>query len=387
MLIRGGPTGLAAAGPTREPGAGGVRTDRDVGTGDAVTAGDVARAALGAYEGGPAVAVVLRLDGRDAGRRLLVFDTGEIRGSVGSAALDAQATSLARQALEARGRAGGVGGAEVVEVAGEEGAARLYVEVHVAPEELVIVGAGHIAVPLARLGVMLGYRVTVLDDREELATPARFPEEASVRRMDFADPFRDVPIGPRTHVLLVTRAHKYDFDCLEHLLTRDPLPHYIGMIGSRRRVRATFQALLEAGIPRERVARVSAPVGLDIGAETPEEIAVSIAAELVAVRRMGTGAVGTVGAVEAVGATGVSAASVGAPGASASAVGGAGVGASDAGAAGTGDAADAGNARPAGSAQPAESAGATEPHARRSPLPLSAKERVLDRLLPEVDHG
>ena len=125
-----------------------------------------------------------------------------------------------------------------------------------------------------------------------------------MRRMDFADPFRDVPIGPRTHVLLVTRAHKYDFDCLEHLLTRDPLPHYIGMIGSRRRVRATFQALLEAGIPRERVARVSAPVGLDIGAETPEEIAVSIAAELVALRRAGQGGGdrdGRAGGAEAVG--------------------------------------------------------------------------------------
>lgn len=372
MLTGGGPTGPAAAGPTREPGAGGVRTDRDVGAGDVVTAADAARAALTAYEGGPAVAVVLQLDGPDAGRRLLVLETGEARGSLGSPTLDAQAASLARQALGVRAA---TGGAEVVEVA--EGA-RLYVEVHVAPEELVIVGAGHIAVPLARLGVMLGYRVTVLDDREEFAMPARFPEEATVLRMDFGDPFRGVAIGPRTHVLLVTRAHKYDFDCLKHLLTRDPLPRYIGMIGSRRRVRATFQALLEAGIPRERVARVSAPVGLDIGAETPEEIAVSIAAELVAVRRMGVGAAGAAGA---------GAAGVGAPVASASAAGGMGVGASDAGAASTGDAVDPGNARPADSAQPAESAGAAAPHARRSPLPLSAKERVLDRLLPEVDHG
>src|SRR5690606_27783614 len=130
-------------------------------------------------------AVVLQLDGPDAGRRLLVLETGEARGSLGSPTLDAQAASLARQALGVRAA---TGGAEVVEVA--EGA-RLYVEVHVAPEELVIVGAGHIAVPLARLGVMLGYRVTVLDDREEFAMPARFPEEATVLRMDFGDPFRD----------------------------------------------------------------------------------------------------------------------------------------------------------------------------------------------------
>lgn len=266
-------------------------------TSDVVTAADAARAALAAYEGGPAVAVALRLDDGGAARRLLVLETGEVRGSLGAAELDARAVEHARAAIS-----GGRTGAEVVTV--DEGTAvavdagpasasgpRIYIEVHRAPEELVVVGAGHIAVPLARLGVLLGYRVTVLDDREDFATPARFPEEATVRRMDFADPFRDVPIGPRSHVLLVTRAHRYDFDCLQRLLTRDPLPRYIGMIGSRRRVRAAFQALLDVGVPRSRLAMVSAPVGLDIGAETPEEIAVSIAAELVALRR-GAGAGG-----------------------------------------------------------------------------------------------
>ncbi len=311
--------------------------------GDVVTASDAARAALAAYEGGPAAAVVLRLDGAGTGRRLLVFETGERRGSLGSSALDAEATSLARRALEARAASGG---AEVVEVA--EGG-RLYVEVHVPPEELVIVGAGHIAVPLARLGVMLGYRVTVLDDREEFATPARFPEEATVRRMDFTDPFRDVAIGPRSHVLLVTRAHKYDFDCLQRLLAGDVLPRYIGMIGSRRRVRAAFRALLDAGIPRGRVARVSAPVGLDIGAETPEEIAVSIAAELVAVRRMGAASMGA--ALEG---------PRGAPGA---------------------------GVDERGDVAAGPDATRAEPAAHRAPPSLSTKERVLDRLLPEVDHG
>ncbi|HEX6939203.1 MAG TPA: XdhC family protein [Longimicrobiales bacterium] len=284
-------------------------------TGDVATAADAARAALAAYEGGPAVAVVMRLDGPEAGRRLLLFETGESRGSLGSAALDAAALELARRALDGAapgtvalgsdgdappGAASRDGGAAAGAAAGRgrrragraapsgdvgSAGARLYFEAHTPPETLVIVGAGHIAVPLARLGVMLGYRVIVLDDREDFATPARFPDAADVRRTDFADPFRGVPIGPRSHVLLVTRAHRYDFDCLQRLLAADPAPRYIGMIGSRRRVKAAFGALLAAGVPRDRLARVSAPVGLDIGAETPEEIAVSIAAELVAVRR------------------------------------------------------------------------------------------------------
>jgi xanthine dehydrogenase accessory factor len=116
--------------------------------------------------------------------------------------------------------------------------------------------------------------------------------------VNFADPFRGLAIGPRTYIVLVTRAHRYDFDCLKQLIELEAEPRYIGMIGSRRRVRAAFHALLEAGIPRERLARVRAPLGLDIGAETPEEIAVSIAAELIAVRRGGSALVASLSARE-----------------------------------------------------------------------------------------
>ena len=100
-----------------------------------------------------------------------------------------------------------------------------------------------------------------------------------------ADAFRHLVIGRDAFVVLVTRAHKYDYDCLQQLLQRAEPPRYIGMIGSKRRVRAAFKALLEGGVSREDLARVHAPVGVDIGAETPAEIAVSIAAELIQVRR------------------------------------------------------------------------------------------------------
>jgi xanthine dehydrogenase accessory factor len=127
--------------------------------------------------------------------------------------------------------------------------------------------------------------VVVLDDREDFVTSDRFPDASRVLRVDFADPFSATRPAPADFVVLVTRAHRYDFDCLLRLVDREPLPRYIGMVGSRRRIRAAFRAVLDAGVPAERLATIHAPIGVDIGAETPEEIAVAIAAELVAVRR------------------------------------------------------------------------------------------------------
>ncbi|HET9984106.1 MAG TPA: XdhC family protein [Longimicrobiales bacterium] len=242
-----------------------------------------ARAALAAYDGGDAVALVTLVAAEPPGRlepgaRMLLAGASGPVGSLGAPELDAAALELARAAL-----AGAEPGSRAVDAGGAR--CTLFVEAHFPPEELIVVGAGHIAVPLAALGTTLGFRVTVLDDREDFATPERFPSAARVLRADFAEPFRDVTLGPRSYVVLVTRGHRHDFDFLTRLLDSDAAPRYIGMIGSRRRVRAAFHALAEAGATPERLARVHAPIGVDIGAETPAEIAVSIAAELVAVRR------------------------------------------------------------------------------------------------------
>jgi xanthine dehydrogenase accessory factor len=261
-------------GPARPPGHGGLPR-----------ALDAARAALEAHAGGAPVALLTVLEAPDGsalgpGARLLVRETGAQARDAGDPELAGGAEELARRVLAGEPPL-------TVEIQVGAGRYRVYAEAQRAPESLVVVGAGHIGLPLARLGALLGFRVTVLDDREEFATAARFPEAAEVIRADFADPFRDVAIGPTSYVVLVTRGHRYDFDCLGRLLGAPRAPRYIGLIGSRRRVRAAFRALLEAGVPREALAAVRAPVGLDIGAETPEEIAVSIAAEIVQVRRLG----------------------------------------------------------------------------------------------------
>jgi xanthine dehydrogenase accessory factor len=215
------------------------------------------------------------------GRRLVVSDESMI-GSLGSTDLDDQAAPLAQEALRADSRS-----THTVET--ESGRYELYVESHRALPELVIVGAGHIARPLHHIAAMLGFRITIIDDRPEFANSEWFPEAARVRVVDFAEAFRDIAIGPNTYVVLVTRGHKYDYECMQQLLNLEAQPVYLGMIGSRRRVRAAFEALVRDGIDPARLAEVHAPIGLDIAAETPEEIALAIAAEIVAVRRGGRG--------------------------------------------------------------------------------------------------
>jgi len=243
---------------------------------------DAAAHVVEALAGGEAVVEVVVVDGGDAaapraGDRMVVWQT-RTEGTLGDSELDRAVIDAARETLRSRKP-------RTVKVSG----ATLFLEPHFPPDELVIVGAGHIARPLCRFGAMLGFRVVVLDDRPEFATRERFPDAVRVVRADFSDPFRDVDLGMGTHLVLVTRGHKYDYDALRDVLLRGVDLAYIGMVGSQRRVRAALEQLVKEGLPRERLEQVYAPIGLDIGAETPEEIAISIIAELVRIRRGGTG--------------------------------------------------------------------------------------------------
>jgi xanthine dehydrogenase accessory factor len=174
------------------------------------------------------------------------------------------------------------------------GTLELFVEVQHRPPHLIIVGAGHIAQPLAQLGSLCDFHVTVLDDRPQFARPDRFPTANQVLAAPLREAMRhwaqEGHLDQDSCVVLVTRGHQHDVDCLVEIL--DAPAAYIGMIGSRRRVRAVFQLLSEeGGIPAEKFDRVHAPIGLDIGARTPAEIAVSIMAEIIkALRGGGSGA-------------------------------------------------------------------------------------------------
>ena len=149
---------------------------------------------------------------------------------------------------------------------------------------MLVCGAGLIAVPLARFAREVGFKVSVLDDRADFANSTRFPN-CDVITEEFSIALRDFPITLSTYVVVITRGHEHDADCLLEILKKDTA--YIGLIGSRRRVRFVLEMLEKKGIPKNRLQEVFTPIGTPIGAESPGEIALSIAAELVCVRRKG----------------------------------------------------------------------------------------------------
>jgi xanthine dehydrogenase accessory factor len=157
------------------------------------------------------------------------------------------------------------------------------------PPTLLIVGAGHCAIPLAHLAHIIGFRVVVQDDRSDFATPERFPEATAVIAQPIATALATLDPSPQLYAALVTRGYQWDLTALKALLQRPTC--YIGMIGSRQRIKTVFHALCQEPIPGIGIVSkatlyrtIHAPIGLDIGARTPEEIAVSICAQLIQVR-------------------------------------------------------------------------------------------------------
>ncbi|HET9921873.1 MAG TPA: XdhC family protein [Ktedonobacteraceae bacterium] len=178
---------------------------------------------------------------------------------------------------------GGLGG----DIAEKSAWAEVFIEPFIPPPVLLIAGAGHIAAPLAALASLMNFSVSVTDDRASFANRERFPTAKQILVGDIEAILRDYPITPRTHIVLVTRAHAHDVHGLRAVIESPAA--YIGMIGSQRRVWAVFKLLHDEGVPTEKLARVRAPIGLDLGGGTPEEIALSIMSEIVLLRRNGTG--------------------------------------------------------------------------------------------------
>ena len=150
---------------------------------------------------------------------------------------------------------------------------------------LVIVGAGHIAEPLEQIGRMSGFRTVVVDDRRLFANRERFPAAHQVVAGPILEVCRELPLSRHHYVVLVTRGHTLDMDALRVIVDRGEPLAYLGMIGSKRRISAVYELLEREGYGRERFSHVYSPVGLNIGAETPAEIAVSVLAEMISVRR------------------------------------------------------------------------------------------------------
>ncbi len=160
--------------------------------------------------------------------------------------------------------------------------AELYLEPLLSRPMVYLFGGGHISLHLADLVKRVGFGLAVFDDRAEFSDAQRFPQADSVHTRDFGNILDGIPLGPDAYVVIVTRGHLHDKEVLAQVLRKETA--YVGMIGSRRKRAMIYQALEEEGVSKETLSGVHSPIGLDIGAETPEEIAVSIAAELIAVR-------------------------------------------------------------------------------------------------------
>ena len=177
-------------------------------------------------------------------------------------------------------------GRRFARVTAEQAENQLTVREPILPQErLIVLGGGHIALPVCRFGAECGFNVCVVDDRPDFANAARFPEASRVICDSFENGIRTLAITPFDYVVVITRGHRHDADCLRVLLPGTE-PAYLGMIGSRRRTTGLLQMLREEGFDADRIAKICTPIGLSIGAVTPAEIAVSILSEVISYKRL-----------------------------------------------------------------------------------------------------
>jgi xanthine dehydrogenase accessory factor len=251
----------------------------------------VLAAAADALARGDSVALVtvVRSQGstpQRAGAKMLVWADGRTVGTIGGGCYENDAFWKAREAI-ASGRPQLLHYELNDDFAQENGlicGGRM--DVHIDPlapsPRLFIVGAGHVGFHLAKLAADIGFRIHVVDDREKFANSERFPG-AEIVVEPIPEWLHRAEIPATSYVVVVTRGHQHDLDAMRALAARDL--KYLGLIGSRAKVARIYDALLEEGMPPECLQRVHAPIGLEIGAVTPAEIAVSILAELIAVTR------------------------------------------------------------------------------------------------------
>ena len=226
-----------------------------------------------------ALATLLRTRGETlvpAGR-LSVEHDGRVTGTLGDDALDAKAAALTAEALRR-------GTAKTVSLDDDH---ELLVEPILARPRLVVVGGGHVGLALAKQAALLDYAVTVIEDRPEFAQRDRFPGIDEILNADMVQALETMPIGWNSFVVVATRGHKLDAQCVRAAVRTDA--RYIGLLGSRRKTILIARMLQAEGLPEERIRAVHAPVGLDLGGRTPGEIALSVLAEISLERHGGTG--------------------------------------------------------------------------------------------------
>ncbi len=245
--------------------------------------------ALRASERGRSYAVATLVDStvkgtpRKAGAKMIALEDGTFWGSIGGGRNEKAVQKECLKAIKSGKPSfltydyfGSVGQS----VCG--GQIKVFIEPFKGSKHFVICGAGHIALPLSVIGKMLNFKVTIIDNRKEFANPRRFPHVDRIIAGDHARKLAQLPIDQNTYIMVVTQGNEFDFECLKTAINTDA--GYLGVISSRAKRVKFFGRLRKIGVSRARLDQVRIPAGVDIGAQTPEEIAVSIAAEIVAVK-------------------------------------------------------------------------------------------------------
>lgn len=240
-------------------------------------------------EGGEAALVtVISATGstpRKEGAKMLVRADGSIVGTIGGGKIEVQAIQEALEVIS-KGSSKRLSfslkeGDELGMICG--GDTELFIEPIISKSTIYIFGGGHIAFTLAKVASLLDFKIVVIDDRPEFADPQRFPEAESTLVEDFSRAFQKLKVDKASYIVIATHGHKGDEVVLEGALATDA--KYVGMVGSKTKNNTIFSHLLSRGISQEQLDRVHAPIGLKINAQTPEEIAVSIMAEIIQIKR------------------------------------------------------------------------------------------------------
>ncbi|MFN9301030.1 MAG: XdhC family protein [Acidobacteriota bacterium] len=219
--------------------------------------------------------------------KILVREDGSFSGTIGGGCVEAEVWNAAREVIateKPRHLSFNLGQDAAYDnglICG--GQLNVFIEAIVPQPQTIIFGAGHISKSLARVCSLAGFTVTVVDNRESFANRDRFPNADEVIAAEYEELFEQLPVCSSSYIVIVTRGHRDDMRVLRWAITTEA--RYIAMIGSRRKVIAVIREFEKEGLPRDSFEKIHAPMGLEIGAITPEEIAISVAAEMIAVRR------------------------------------------------------------------------------------------------------
>ena len=258
--------------------------------------GKILKAVSSAVEKGieTAVVTVLEVKGSSPGKEgsmMAVFSDGSILGTVGGGALEYEFIQEALKAIKENKSY--EKSFELTEKGSLHmkcgGFVRAYIKVFAKREKLLIMGGGHLGAELYTLGKFLNKYVVIFDDREEFANRERFHEADEIIFGKMEETVKNYSIDENSYIIIVTRGHENDKECLKAILDKKVSPKYIGMVGSRGKVLSTYKELLDEGYSKEELKKIYSPIGLDISSSEPKEIALGIMAEITAVKNQKTG--------------------------------------------------------------------------------------------------